>query len=161
MAIEWLAQPTSLCEGIIDFLQAISKLLTLLQANSSKLILETALQALASVADCAEEQFKKYYSSVIPLLKHILEAATGDDQQMIRAKALECVSLVGMAVGKDQFREDAKAVMQLLISLDHENGKADDPTISFKLQVGDNEKAGIQIPATRRTSACSALLSEV
>lgn len=116
-------------------LQIISKLLTLLHHNCTNLVLETALQALSSVADRAEEQFKKYYSTVIPLLKHILATATSDEQRMIRAKALECVSLIGMAVGKDQFRDDAKAVMQLLITMDQENTKTDDQTLSFKLQV--------------------------
>jgi len=29
---------------------------------------------------------------------------------MLRAKAMECISLVGMAVGKEKFRDDAKQV---------------------------------------------------
>ena len=32
-------------------------------------------------------------------------------QTLLRAKALECISLVGMAVGKDRFRKDAHEVM--------------------------------------------------
>ena len=40
--------------------------------------------------------------------------ATDKSQKMLRAKALECISLVGMAVGKDLFREDAHAVMRFM-----------------------------------------------
>jgi len=29
---------------------------------------------------------------------------------MLRAKSMECISLVGMAVGKEKFRDDAKQV---------------------------------------------------
>lgn len=35
-------------------------------------------------------------------------------QTLLRAKALECISLVGMAVGKERFREDAHQVMRFM-----------------------------------------------
>ena len=51
---------------------------------------------------------------VMPPLRNCLELATDKSQKMLRAKALECISLVGMAVGKDLFREDAHAVMRFM-----------------------------------------------
>lgn len=36
--------------------------------------------------------------------------ANDKQNRMLRAKSMECISLVGMAVGKDKFREDAKQV---------------------------------------------------
>ena len=63
----------------------------------------------------------------MPLLRAALAQPVGGDgaaggttgggsgsSALLRAKALECVSLVGMAVGRDRFREDAHAVMGLL-----------------------------------------------
>lgn len=46
----------------------------------------------------------------MPYLKAILMNATDKSNRMLRAKAMECISLVGMAVGKDKFRDDAKQV---------------------------------------------------
>lgn len=46
----------------------------------------------------------------MPYLKAILVNATDKSNRMLRAKSMECISLVGMAVGKDKFREDAKQV---------------------------------------------------
>lgn len=46
----------------------------------------------------------------MPYLKAILVNATDKSNRMLRAKAMECISLVGMAVGKDKFKEDAKQV---------------------------------------------------
>lgn len=46
----------------------------------------------------------------MPYLKTILVNATDKSNRMLRAKAMECISLVGMAVGKDIFKEDAKQV---------------------------------------------------
>lgn len=46
----------------------------------------------------------------MPYLKAILVNATDKSNRMLRAKAMECISLVGMAVGKEKFRDDAKQV---------------------------------------------------
>ena len=54
---------------------------------------------------------------VMPLLRHILENATDRPHALLRAKALECISLVGMAVGRARFRDDAARVMQLMQAL--------------------------------------------
>lgn len=57
-----------------------------------------------------QEHFQKYYDAVMPYLKTILVNANDKSNRMLRAKAMECISLVGMAVGKDKFRDDAKQV---------------------------------------------------
>lgn len=46
----------------------------------------------------------------MPYLKAILVNANDKANRMLRAKAMECISLVGMAVGKEKFRDDAKQV---------------------------------------------------
>jgi hypothetical protein len=53
----------------------------------------------------------------MPLLRHILSNANDKSHALLRAKALECISLVGMAVGREQFRQDAHRVMQFMQSL--------------------------------------------
>ncbi|KAI9186439.1 hypothetical protein LWI28_017272 [Acer negundo] len=111
----------------------VSKLLVLLQ-NGNQMVQEGALTALASVADSSQEQFKKYYDAVMPYLKAILVNANDKSNRMLRAKSMECISLVGMAVGKDKFRDDAKQVMEVLMSLQGSQMEADDPTTSYMLQ---------------------------
>ncbi|GKA65282.1 importin-5-like protein [Tanacetum coccineum] len=111
----------------------VSKLLVLLQ-NGKQMVQEGALTALASVADSSQEHFQKYYDAVMPYLKAILINANDKANRMLRAKAMECISLVGMAVGKDKFRDDAKQVMEVLMSLQGSQMEADDPTTSYMLQ---------------------------
>ncbi|XP_028213454.1 uncharacterized protein LOC114395804 isoform X1 [Glycine soja] len=98
------------------------------------LVEEGALTALASIADSSEVQFQKYYDVVMPYLKAILVNANDKSNRMLRAKAMECISLVGMAVGKEKFRDDAKQVMDVLMSLQQSQLDADDPTASYILQ---------------------------
>ncbi|MFS8022808.1 putative armadillo-like helical, importin beta family [Helianthus anomalus] len=54
---------------------------------------------------------------------------------MLRAKAMECISLVGMSVGKEKFRDGAKQVMEVLMSLQGSQMETDDPTTSYMLQL--------------------------
>ncbi|KAJ7980581.1 importin-5 [Quillaja saponaria] len=111
----------------------VSKLLVLLQ-NGKQMVQEGALTALASVADSSQEHFQKYYDAVMPYLKAILVNATDKSNRMLRAKSMECISLVGMAVGKEKFRDDAKQVMEVLMSLQGSQLETDDPTTSYMLQ---------------------------
>eukprot|EP00775_Hariotina_reticulata_P003510 gene3510-3780_t len=138
----------------------ITKLLTLLQ-QGKKVVQEGALTALASVADCSQEQFVRYYGAVMPLLSQILFNAQNKEHRqvvwglggtlcggfggwmgvwggkgLLRAKALECMSLVGMAVGRDRFRQDAQAVMGFMQQLAAAPLDSDDPTHSYMLQAG-------------------------
>jgi len=85
--------------------------------------------------DQQQVEFIKYYDAVIPFLINILTTATDKTARMLRAKSMECISLVGMAVGKERFREDAKGVMQVLVGLQATQMEDDDPTISYMLQV--------------------------
>ncbi|KAK4258237.1 hypothetical protein QN277_007709 [Acacia crassicarpa] len=111
----------------------VSKLLVLLQ-NGKQMVQEGALTALASVADSSQEHFQNYYDAVMPYLKAILINATDKSNRMLRAKSMECISLVGMAVGKEKFRDDAKQVMEVLMSLQVSQMETDDPTTSYMLQ---------------------------
>jgi len=113
----------------------ITKLLLLLQ-HGKKLVQEGALTAMASVADCSQTLFIKYYDTVMPLLLSILVGATDKSHRLLRGKALECISLVGMAVGRDRFRGEAAKVLQWLQGLQAMEMDADDPTLGYMLQAG-------------------------
>lgn len=110
-----------------------NKLMQMLQGGH-KMVQEAALTALASVADNAQTAFAKYYSVVLPFLKQILINASGKEHRMLRAKAVECISLVGMAVGKEKFVVDAKEVMDMLMQLQQGGFEDDDATTSYMQQ---------------------------
>ncbi len=91
----------------------IGTLVQLLQ-RGQRIVQEGALTALASVADASQQHFISYFDAVMPLLTNILMHATDKSNRLLRAKALECISLVGMAVGRDRFRTHAHDVMQFI-----------------------------------------------
>ncbi|PWA90709.1 ARM repeat superfamily protein [Artemisia annua] len=92
----------------------VSKLVVLLQSGT-QMVQERALIALESVVHkSSEEQFQKYYDELMPCLKAILV----NENCMLQAYTLECIHSVGIAVGKDKFREDFKQVAEVLLSLE-------------------------------------------
>ena len=111
----------------------LGKLMVLLQRNVRR-VSEQAVTAIASIADVAETDFQPYYASFMPGLKQIL-TVQDKEYRMLRGKAMECISLIGVAVGKETFGADAKEVMDLIIASQHgEQMENDDPQVSYMLQ---------------------------
>lgn len=101
--------------------------------NGTKLALEQLVTTIASVADAIEENFIPYYDIFMPSLKHVVELAVQKELKLLRGKTIECISHVGLAVGKEKFMQDASNVMQLLLKTqsDLNNMEDDDPQTSY------------------------------
>uniref|UniRef100_A0A674HVH8 Importin 5 n=1 Tax=Taeniopygia guttata TaxID=59729 RepID=A0A674HVH8_TAEGU len=110
------------------------KLQELIQ-KGTKLVLEQVVTSIASVADTVKEKFVPYYDLFMPSLKHIVENAVQKELRLLRGKTIECISLIGLAVGKEKFMQDASDVMQLLLKTqtDFSDLEDDDPQISYMI----------------------------
>lgn len=101
--------------------------------NGKKLVLEQVVTTIASVADTAEKEFIIYYEKFMPILKLIIENSNKEQLKLLRGKTIECVSLIGLAVGSDMFLKDSSEIMDQLL-LTHGEGKEisdDDPQTSY------------------------------
>ena len=101
------------------------------------------------MADTVEENFVAYYDRFMPRLKYIMANAITKDYRLLRGKTIECISLIGLAVGQEkvcvcchvgcidavggmpQFMQDAQEVMDLLLKVQLQQGEmeADDPQV--------------------------------
>ena len=102
----------SVLEPYLD--QLLSQLFELLSGNSKHAQIE-AVTAIASIAESAKKCFVKYYSAFINPLKLIVTHATGPDDHTLRCRAMECIGLIGVAVGHDVFINDANEIMTMLL----------------------------------------------
>lgn len=75
--------------------QLLSLLLNLLQ-SPKRFVQEQALSTIATVADSAEAAFARYYSTLMPLLFNVLREVQDKEYRLLRAKAMECATLIGM-----------------------------------------------------------------
>ncbi|CAG0881849.1 unnamed protein product [Cyprideis torosa] len=106
-----------------------------LVATGRKLVLEQMITTLASVADTVEDKFIPYYEKFMPCLKVIFQNALKPEFKLLRGRTIECISLIGLAVGAEKFMSDAGEVMDLLlkaqVNSDQEEFTADDPQLSY------------------------------
>jgi HEAT repeat protein len=97
------------------------KLYRRLTANNVRQVRENAITATAVIAGVTEVHFVKFYPHVMPLLKDVVLRATGPDERTLRGKAFECLSLLGIAVGKETFLPDAVEAMKAIVTLQQQN----------------------------------------
>lgn len=123
---------TQYLDGIMGKLEAIltAKFKELVE-KGTKLVLEQVVTTIASVADTSEKEFVTYYDRLMPCLKYIIQNANTEELKMLRGKTIECVSLIGLAVGSDKFMSDASEIMDLLLKTHTEDLPDDDPQTSY------------------------------
>ncbi|VVC43442.1 Hypothetical protein CINCED_3A008021 [Cinara cedri] len=114
-----------------NILQA--RIADLMAGGSRKLVLEQIVTTIASVADTCEGSFVKFYDHLMPCLKQIISNAVSPELKLLRGKTIECVSLIGLAVGSDKFLADASEVMDLMLATHNKDEKLaeDDPQTSY------------------------------
>jgi len=103
--------------------------------KGNKLVLEQIVTTIASVADTAEEKFTEHYDKFMPCLKYMIGNANTTELRLLRGKTIECVSLIGLAVGAEKFTADASEVMELLLAsqVKGEELPEDDPQMSYMI----------------------------
>jgi len=110
----------------------LENLLHLLQ-SPKRFVQEQALSTIATVADSAESAFGKYYGTLMPLLFNVLREEQAKEYRLLRAKAMECATLIALAVGKERMGADSLALVQLLGSIQQNIVDDDDPQASYLL----------------------------
>jgi len=74
-----------------------------------------------------------FYARLSQPLKYILQNANGKEYKELRGKTMECLSLIGIAVGREKFAADANEIMQALLSSGLSFDEEDDPEISYMI----------------------------
>ncbi|PSR77228.1 armadillo-type protein [Coniella lustricola] len=110
--------------------ELLSSLYRLLQFDK-RYVQEQALSTIATIADAAEAAFSKYYDSLMPLLFNVLQLPIDKDNRLLKAKAMECATLIGLAVGKERLGADAMKLVQLLAHIQTSVTEADDPQAQY------------------------------
>jgi importin-5 len=92
---------------------------------------------LTSATCRAQELFVRYYDTMMPMLKQILHASMDrKSHRRLCGKALECISLIAMSVGKDIFYNDARDFMNVLATLNSTDLQPDDPILTYVQTAG-------------------------
>eukprot|EP00949_MAST-11_sp_MAST-11-sp1_P002975 g2975.t1 len=96
----------------------VNALVSMLQDSSMHpSVHEEAMSAVSCVATVAQERFGAYYDAFIPAAKNVVRTATAPQLAGLRGKTMETIALIGVAVGAEKFRSDAKEIMQMMLQI--------------------------------------------
>ncbi|GMG20973.1 unnamed protein product [[Candida] boidinii] len=104
----------------------LTNLLELLQ-GPKRYVQEQVVTTIAIIADAAETKFIKYYDTLMPLLINVLKADMGEQNRVLRAKSIECATLIALAVGKEKFAPNASEIIEIFGHLQQTLLGEDDP----------------------------------
>ncbi|PPJ57756.1 hypothetical protein CBER1_00214 [Cercospora berteroae] len=101
--------------------------------SPKRFVQEQALSTIATVADSAESTFGKWYPELMPALFSVLQEPNDREKRLLRAKAMECATLIALAVGKERMGQDAINLVNLLGGVQQGITDDDDPQESYLL----------------------------
>ncbi|KAH3682623.1 hypothetical protein WICPIJ_006412 [Wickerhamomyces pijperi] len=104
----------------------LTNLLTLLQ-SPKRYVQEQVLTTIAIIADAAEQKFAKYYDTLMPLLINVLQTDMADENRLIKAKCIECSTLIALAVGPERFSQHSAELVNLFGAIQSQPLEEDDP----------------------------------
>ncbi|KAL8008700.1 putative importin beta family [Plasmopara halstedii] len=108
---------TNVCKAkyVTPYSQTLLEALFHAMRSCPRQVQEQAITAVASVAKVIGDEFLRYYDIFIPLAKEVLTNAHGKEYALLRGKSMESIALIGQAVGKERFVNDAREIMEILI----------------------------------------------
>ena len=111
----------------------LNSLVTLLNTSDKRYVQEQALSTIATIADSAETAFSQFYDKLMPILFNVLSAESAAEFRLLRAKAMECATLIALAVGKEKMGQDALRLVEMLGQIQNGITDADDPQSQYLL----------------------------
>lgn len=94
--------------------------------SPKRYVQEQALTTIATIADAAEKKFIKYHNTLLPMLMDFLRADLGPENDMLRAKCIECATLIALAVGRDNLGPHCQELINIMGQL-QETAEEDGP----------------------------------
>lgn len=118
-------------EPYLDLL--LNNLLVLLN-SPKRYVQEQVLTTIAIIADSAEKKFATYYDTLMPLLISVLRSEDAS-HKVLKAKCIECSTLIALAVGKEMFLPLSQELIQLFGYI-QQTATEDDDLIKSYLEQG-------------------------
>ena len=115
-----------------DITSIIEPCLSLL-GSGIPIIKENALPAIASVAQIAEEDFIPHWHKTAETMLQILKDSDKNEDKAIRGRCIEGLTMMGLAVGKEEFEEFADQVIERMTEIQQNDITQDEPQICYIL----------------------------
>ena len=106
-----------------DILVKVSSLLT---STPHLYVKEQCVGTISAVAENGSKHLAHFYGELLPMLTSILDLPACKDNDLLRCRALDAVTLMAVAVGKERFAPDAANICGYLVGQMNEASNGDD-----------------------------------
>eukprot|EP00469_Lotharella_globosa_P014926 CAMPEP_0167824422 /NCGR_PEP_ID=MMETSP0112_2-20121227/8779_1 /TAXON_ID=91324 /ORGANISM="Lotharella globosa, Strain CCCM811" /LENGTH=1069 /DNA_ID=CAMNT_0007726371 /DNA_START=101 /DNA_END=3307 /DNA_ORIENTATION=- len=121
-------------ELLTPYVDVLMKHLFTTLSQGKRPVQEQILTTVACIAGSAPKAFSKHYDRVMGMVMKVLTTARSKETERLRARAMECVSYIGMAVGKERFKPHATQLMSIFDQMIRAGFMNDDTTKQYMLQ---------------------------
>eukprot|EP00808_Paulinella_micropora_P005544 g3035.t1 len=121
-------------EFVEPYAALLMQILFQLLQNGQRIVQEEVVTAIAAVAGVATDAFKPWYPRVVPLMKNIIVLANERSLSMLRSRAMEAVTFIGMACGQEMFRKDAEGIVSIFLQIMKQGAAPDDTSQQYMLK---------------------------
>lgn len=111
----------------------LTNLLTLLN-SPKRYVIEQVITTISIIADAAQNKFIKYYDTLMPMLFNFMRSETDKEFQSLKAKSIECSSLIILAVGKEKAQPQFQEIVSIFANIQQNITDDDDPCYSYLVQ---------------------------
>ncbi|CDK25386.1 unnamed protein product [Kuraishia capsulata CBS 1993] len=118
-------------EALEPYLDSLLTNLLSLLKGPKRYVQEQVVTTIAIIADAAKTKFIKYYDTLMPMLVDVLQTDMGEENRMLKAKSIECSTLIALAVGKEKFAPDSQTLIQLFGHIQQNLQGEDDPVKTY------------------------------
>jgi importin-5 len=101
--------------------------------NCISIIKENAMSTISALAEAANNELKSYWEETAGIVFEILKNATQPEYKQLRGQAIECLTLIGSAVGRDEFAKGAKEIIFTMLQIQKNYIEDSDPQKSYLL----------------------------
>ena len=85
--------------------------------QSHQMVQIQVMPLMACLAGQMPDLIPPYYDEIMPLMIYIIEHANTRETRMLRARAMESVSFIGLHVGREKFQPDALKIVNLFLHI--------------------------------------------
>ena len=89
------------------------------------LVRENALSTISAIAESARHHYQPYFEKSVPIIYEIMKTHNQPEYKQLRGQCIECITVMGTAVGKDYFKRFASEIVDLMVHIQKNDVAAD------------------------------------
>lgn len=97
------------------------------------LVKENSISTIAALAEAAKEDFIPYWQKTAEIIFNVLKNVHQREYKQLRGQAIECLTLMGEAIGKEEFSKAADEIIKTMISIQQNHVEEVDPQKAYLL----------------------------